>query len=341
MRPVLNAPRRIARWTGAAILMLSSAAVSLVVSAQTTPLTLVSTAWPPFTNAPGQPRFALDLVEAALGRIGLTAKTTIVSAAQFTPSLINGQFDGSAAAWKDPERERALIFSQPYLENRLVLVGRYGADVSAKALPDLQGKRVAIVEGYSYGYAIELAGPVFVRSSSEEDSLARLLKGSVDYTLMDDLVVQYIVSNYPKESATRLQIGSTTLLKRDLYLAIRRTRPDAESIIMRFNAQLRGMVADRTYHRLLHVDWIRADIDGDGVTEYVPASDRTGPTEPRRAYSLFSPPQPEPETSGTRGFYVGGNIYSDWASVPDSYKVVNSQQPDPRRASASIFKFSW
>ena len=40
---------------------------------------------------------------------------------------------------------------------------------------------------------------------------------------------------------------------RELYLAIRRSRPDAESIISGFNAQLRGMVADRTYHRLLHV----------------------------------------------------------------------------------------
>jgi polar amino acid transport system substrate-binding protein len=341
MRPFLNALPRRARWTSAAMLVLSCAAVSLVVSAQAAPLMLVSTAWSPFTNAAGQPRFALDLVEAALGRIGVTAKTTIVSAAQFTPSLLNGQFDGSAAAWKDPERERALIYSQPYLENRLVLVGRYGADVSAKALPDLAGKRVAIVEGYSYGYAIELAGPVFVRSGSEQDSLARLLKGSVDYTLMDDLVVQYIVSNYPKESATRLQIGSTPLLTRELYFAIRRTRPDAESIITRFNAQLRGMIADRTYHRLLHVEWIRADVDGDGVAEYVPRNDQPGPSEPQRAYALFSAPQPESQKAGKPGFYVGGNIYSDWASVPDSYKVVNSQQPDPRRASASIFKFSW
>ena len=49
---------------------LSLAALSLAVSAQTTQLRLVSTAWSPFTNEPGQPRFALDLVEAGLGRIG-------------------------------------------------------------------------------------------------------------------------------------------------------------------------------------------------------------------------------------------------------------------------------
>src|SRR5262245_33436004 len=113
MRPSFDALCRSARWTSAAMFVLSCVAVSYVVSAQSAPLALVSTAWPPFTNPPGQPRFALDLVEAALGRVGLTAKTTIVSPGQFTPSLLNGKFDGSPAAWKDPERERALIYSQP------------------------------------------------------------------------------------------------------------------------------------------------------------------------------------------------------------------------------------
>jgi ABC-type amino acid transport substrate-binding protein len=96
----------------------------------------------------GQPRFALDLVEAALGRIKLTANTTIVEPARFTPALLSNTFDGSGAAWKDAERERALIFSQPYLENRPILVGRKDEDVSAASLTDLKGKRIAIVEGY-------------------------------------------------------------------------------------------------------------------------------------------------------------------------------------------------
>jgi polar amino acid transport system substrate-binding protein len=315
-------------------------ALSVVTSAQGPTLTLVSTAWPPFTNAPGQPRFALDLVEAAFSRIGVTAKTAIVGAPDFTSALLTGRFDGSAAAWKDPERERVLILSQPYLENRLVLVGRHGANVSAKGLGELAGKRVAIVEGYSYGDAIDLAGPVFVRSHGEEDSLARLLKGDVEYTLMDDLVVQYIVRNYPNESGAKLEIGTAPLLTRELYLAIRRSRPDAESIITRFNAQLRGMIADRTYHRLLHLDWIRADVNGDGISEYVPLDDRSGPFAPERVYRLFSTTQ-DASDSSKPGFYIGGTIYSDWASVPESYKDINPKYPDSRRSTASIFKFVW
>jgi len=337
----LNRSQPSGRALAAAILLLTSPAVWLAAQPPqpATSLTLVSTAWPPFTNLPRQPRFALDLVEAALGRVNITAKTIIVGAPQFTSSLLSGLFDGSAAAWKDPDRERVLLFSQPYLQNRLVLVARHGADVSAKSLANLTGKRVAIVGGYSYGADIDGAGPAWIRSNSEEDSLTQLLKNRADYALMDELVVEYIVSNYPKESEQKLQIGGTPLVRRELYLAVARGRADAQSIVDRFNAQLPGMISDRTYHRLLHVDWIRADING--TPRYVPVSDRVGTTAPERVYTLFSAPEPEAEPPVKPGFYVGGNIYNDWASVPENYKVSNSDKPDPRRSTGTIFRFTW
>ena len=320
-------------------------AATLGISAQTGPLRLVSTAWPPFTSGPGQARFALDLVEAALGRFGLTAKTTIVEAAEFTPALLGDAFDGSAAAWKDPERERVLLFSQPYLENRLILVGRKGSDVSAAALSDLRGKRIAIVGGYSYGDAVNEAGTItFIRSRSEPDSLSLLLARKADYALMDELVVQHIVNSYPDEAKKKLSLGAWPLVKRQLYFAVKRTRPDAESIIKQFNAQLRGLIADRTYHRLLHVPWIQADVDGDGLTEFVPQSDKSGAVQPQHAYELFSNEKRSPnpfEVEAPRRFYVGGNIYTDWASVPNRYKVEDPQYPDSRRSTATLFQFRW
>lgn len=347
MRVPLANFRRSHRRTAATLGLLAIAALWLVgVRAQSNQLRLVSTAWPPFTNAPGQPRFALDLVETALGRIGVTTTTTIVDAAQFTPALLTGQFDGSAAAWKDPERERVLLFSQPYLENRLILVGRQGADVSARSLADLKGKRVAIVDGYAYGDTVDNSGPTFVRSGSEEDSLKQLLSSAADYTLMDDLVVKYITEHYASEARTRLQIGVTPLITRQLFFAVRRSRPDAQAIIDRFNSQVRAMIVDHTYHRLLHVNWIRADVNGDGLVEFVPQSDTAGPLEPQSAYSIFSvdPTTPEPRTEPERRYYVGGNIYTQWATVPDRYKSVDTQRPDPTQpggSTASIFTFSW
>jgi ABC-type amino acid transport substrate-binding protein len=311
-------------------------------SAQTQELRLVSTVWPPFTNPPGQPRFALDLVEAATQRVGVKTSTAIVQAADFTSALLTGPYDGSAAAWKDDSRNRVLLFSQPYLENRLVVVGRHGSDVSARELGMLKGRRIAIVDGYSYGDGLEQSGPVFVRSRSEEDSLQMMLKGEVDYTLMDELVVQYILEHYEDEARATLQVGSTPLVTRELYFAVRRTLPDAQSIIDRFNGQLKSMIVDRTYHRLLHVKWIRADIDGDGITEYIPADDKPGPQAPSLAYTLFSKtPDSQWRDTPPTGFYVGGNIYRTWAEVPQPYKSNENMQPDARRSTASIFTFSF
>ena len=223
-----------------------------------------------------------------------------------------------------------------------MLVARRGGDVSAATVADLKGKRIAIVEGYAYGEAIDQSGAAVVRSRSEEDSLKLLLDSKVDYTLMDELVVQYILSNYADEARTRLQIGSTPLVRRQLHLVVRRSLPDAESIISRFNAQLRGMIADRTYHRLLHLDWIAADVDGDGRIEFVPQSDRPGAAEPKRAYSLFSTePSPTPTPKAQGRFLLGGSIYDGWTTVPDKFKVDDPKQPDPNKSTAFIFRFAW
>ena len=330
------------RWTTAALLF-PIIAMPIVAAAQDRQLQLVSTAWSPFTNAPGQPRFALDLVGAAFERMGISAETVIVDEARLTPSLLSGEFDGSAALWRDTERERVLIYSEPYLENRLILVGRQGSDVSATSLADLAGKRVALVSGYAYGEAVETTdGPIFVGSNSEEDSLTELLDGEADYTLMDDLVIQYLISNHAEEARTRLAFGSTPLLTRSLHLAVRRSLPDAESIISRFNAELRGMIADRSYHRLLHLDWIQADVDGDGRTEYVPHDDRTGPRPPERSYELFATGSPTTELGTPRRFYFGGNVYEGWSMVPEQYRAPEFSRPEPRRRSTvRIFTFTW
>ena len=181
-----------------------------------------------------------------------------------------------------------------------------------------------------------------VPSRSEEDSVALLLAKKVDYVLMDELVVQYIFENHPNEARTKLSVGTTPLLKRALHLAVRQAHPEAASIVERFNAQLRGMIADRTYHRLLNVSWILADVDGDGITELVPKNDLSGKEPPKQAYSLFSTDalDTKPGQTGPR-FYVGGNIYTDWAAVPNRYKYPPPNVPDSDSRTGTIFTFRW
>ena len=273
----------------------------------------------------------------------IKTSTTIVDAAQFTTSLLSGKFDGSAAAWKDAERERTLLFSQPYLENRLVLVARRGGDVSAATLADLKGKRIAIVEGYSYGEAIDLSGPTFVRSRTEEDSLKLLLDGKVDYTLMDELVVQYIVSNYAEEARTRLQLGSTPLVTRQLYLAVQ-----ANAAGCGVDRQPIQRPAPRHDCRPHLPSPSAPGLDPGGHRRRRSTRARAAERSPGRgrAQACVQPdsrPNRRPCLHRRRRqrFLLGGSIYDGWTTVPDKFKVEDPKRPDPNRSTAVIFRFAW
>jgi polar amino acid transport system substrate-binding protein len=165
----------------------------------------------------------------------------------------------------------------------------------------------------------------------------------VDYALMDELVVQYIVDNYPEQSKARLQIGGTPLLTRPLHLALRKSLPDAQAILDKFNAQIKVMIADRTYHRLLRVDWIRADVDGDGLLENVAAQDKALKAEPQRAYSIFSANELEKQVKEAQPerYFFGGAVYNGWSSVPDAFKVDHLDRPEHVHPTARIFTFTW
>jgi hypothetical protein len=259
-----------------------------------------------------------------------------------TPALFEGRFDGSAAMWRDAERERRLIFSKPYLENRLLLIGRHGSDVSASSLAALGGKRIALVEGFSYGeMPIGAAAPRVVPAATVEESVQKLLAGDADYALLDDLVVQYLISHHGAEVETRLALGAKPVVTRPLHFVLRRDLPGAQGIIDRFNAELPKMVADRSYHRLLQVPWIEADVDGDGRPESVPATDQAGHDPPTREYSILAQAQAAAAATPPRRFFIGGQVYDGWGAVPDRYKVGDPTKTPWGGTVAPVFTFTW
>ena len=137
-------------------------AIPIMASAQDWRLQLVSTAWSPFTDVPGQSRFALDLVEEALQRMGVVAETVLVDEARLTPSLLKGEFDGSAALWKDPERERVLMYSQPYLEK----------PIDSRRAP--RQRRISNLTGRPYRQASRPSRRIFIWRGSENHRRADL-----------------------------------------------------------------------------------------------------------------------------------------------------------------------
>lgn len=285
------------------------------------PLQLASTPWPPFTDNERKPRVAIDLVHTALARAGHTATTSIVPDGTLTEALDQGKFVGSPAMWRSPERETFLLYSEPYLENRMLLVGRAGSDVRARTLSELRGKKVGIVEGYAYGPELEAAKePSFVAGHSDEVNLRALLDRKLDFVIADSLVIAHVFEQYPRQASERLVVAKEPLITRTLHFAIRKDAANAPAIVARFNEEIRLMLADGSYNRALGLQWVSADVDGDGRAELVPRTERVGVRPPSGSYDVLSVPAtpagsaPAPES---QRYFVGGKHYESWEAVPD------------------------
>jgi polar amino acid transport system substrate-binding protein len=298
----------------------SLAAPSLAASSPA--VRLVSDEWPPFTDVEGKPREALDLVESALLRSGVRSAFSIMSWSKALGLLEKGQLDGSAAIWKNAEREKYLLFSRPYLENRLVLVARKGTNVSQSSLSELAGERLALTKGYAYG--AELTQEANLRRTffdSDAECLRAVLKGQADYLLLDELMVQHLFRAYPDRAQRLIVSGSVALETHPLHLALRRDYPGAAQLIADFERNIEGMMKDGTYNVLLHTPWIRKDVNGDGSLDYVASSKvAVGPgKDPALTHSGYPVFDPSKRFAGmeTRApaYLIDGKSYNNWGDA--------------------------
>lgn len=285
-------------------------------------LRLGSDVWPPFTDVDGKARVAIDLVEEALRRAGVEADSEVrTDFGDVVASIRKGDLDGSAALWRSAEREEFLVFSKPYLENRLILVGLKGSNMDATTFAELIGRRVAVVGSYDYGDAMKKdSGVKFVEGPSDGENLQKLLRGEVDYVLADALLVHHLFARHGAKAQRLLQVGSSPLVVRSLHLALRRDHPNAEKIIAGFDAEVRRMMIDGSYNETLQMDWIQADVDGDGKIELILSGREAGDKPPTGSYQVFNVPA-EASDRVQVGYFVAGQRYDDWQQVPAEYKV--------------------
>lgn len=292
------------------------------------PLSLASDRWPPFTDTYQETRFALDIVHLALLRTGIEANTRILDEWTLPADLKAGKYDGSAALWKTPERSRYLHFSEPYLENRLILIGRKGLDVSAKSLHALNNKRIALVEGYAYGDLLNDTQDLAIHyGKSDIANIHSLLRGDTDYALVDSLVVQHLAKEHATQAEKHLSIGPEPLLIQSLHLALRKDHENARSILERFNEQIRIMQADGTYNRILRLSWIRTDIDQDGRTELVQGGEAIGPDAPVEAYDITYTQRMLDSVEARERYWIDGRFYDDWSQVRTAYPEERAPVP--------------
>jgi len=291
---------------------------SFITQAQQQVLNLASDVWPPFTNSENKKTIALDIVRTALEKMNYNTFYEILEFKDVVNGINSGVFDGSAALWKNKEREQTLLFSNPYLQNQLLLVGLKDSDVSFSSILELENKRVGVVNNYAYDDSLLKATNLeLVYSKSDQQNLEKLFENKIDYLLVDSLLIQYLLKFQLNDVQEYLSVSNSAFQVKTLHFAIRKDVPNASKIIDQFNLEIKKMITDGTYQNILDLDWIRVDVDGDGKTELVFNGNNAGTKIPKTAYSVF---YEQEETKGYTNYYINGKVYTNWEHIPEIYK---------------------
>ncbi len=288
--------------------------------AQERELKLAADVWPLFTNVESEKSILTDLVQEALSRIEIKSTIEIKKFTDVVKGINSGEFDGSPAFWISDERQEKYLFSKPYLYNQLVLVGRKGSDVTATSFNDLDGKKIGVVDNYAYGDFDNNKDLLIISDVSNQKNLENLLSDKIDYMLVDALLIQYMLKYQLNDVTQHLAIGQKPLLVKSLHLALNKNVDNAEEILHQFDEKIEEMIADESFNRILELNWVEADVDGDGKMELVLGSNMAGTSAPQNIYGLMMDNSYK-ENNPPQRYYVDGKLYENWDNVPKSYKL--------------------
>jgi len=254
------------------------------------PLLLSNDAWPPFIIKGNKEGTAEELVCRALERSGWSCRVKVSDWDVVLNEARIGVIDGIAAAWRNPERETFLLFSEPYLTNRIVPVINDENPVTVDSLSDLAGRRVALVTNYAYGEEITAAMSDFdaVKLKNSLQAIRAVRNGEADVALVDELVAR---DELYKSLMTGLTALDVVLAYRDLHFAITKRHPLAQVIIEDFHRAYKMMLADGTVNEILDVDWLATDFGQSGQMDVVmrrgvSLDDLSDPTDDGSVYAL-------------------------------------------------------
>ena len=264
-------------------------------------LNIAADYWPPFTSEQEGQRIAADLVEKALRKAGFIPKTKIVAWKQVIAGVKTQRFDAIIGAWKNKDREAYLQFSEPYLENRIMLIGRKDNAFNFENINQLTNKKVAIVAGYAYGPELT-DNTVFkkVTGKSDSENIKKLVAKKVDFMLADAIVAKAMQEHLPAEIKDNLVVYDKIVTFQQLYFAVRKDHPRVTDIINQFNAAISQLIADGSYNKILGISWILADTNNDGIYEYIAgdniSSSAGDPEQNHSGYQVMSPINPDNES---------------------------------------------
>jgi polar amino acid transport system substrate-binding protein len=145
--------------------------------------------------------FDIDLAKEVASRMGVELELQPIDWSAKELELNNKNID---LIWNGltitPERQESMLMSEPYMENKQIVVVLKDSDI--QSLSDLEGKDVAVQDGSSAQDALAADGDLLskINQIDFKDNVTALLdlkNGQVDALAVDSIVADYYTSQEP------------------------------------------------------------------------------------------------------------------------------------------------
>jgi len=226
---------------------------SLTQANETRTLRMVSNQWPPYVDSSlAEQGLAIEIVTKALQKKGYQPTLTIDNWPRALEGVAIGVFDATCAIWKTPEREQDLLFSEPYLKNKISFLKKKGLSIDYQQLSDLKGFIIGVLRSYAYNDEFTQShGLMKVPENYVIQNLQKLNQGAIELTLGDELVINHALKQYLPKQMHTFEFLSPALAYKDLYFAVSKSNKNAQAIIDDFNTALKEMQQDGSYDQII------------------------------------------------------------------------------------------
>ncbi|TDG13430.1 transporter substrate-binding domain-containing protein [Seongchinamella unica] len=235
-----------------ALLVAGLAFFSLGAQAQQ-PLKLMANTSPPYADARLPQRgLALELVEHVFSSTSVKPEISIENWSRAVEGAKLGVYKRLAAVWYSEERAQDLLFSEPYLSSKLIILKRRNEPRNFTDLRQLSGARLGVRTDYAYG--VDLAAIprlTLVEENHLIQNLLNLLSGKVDFVIGDRRTIIYQLNEYLKDRLNQFSVTGIQLQPVARHVAISRSLAGHEDIIAEFNAALARAESDGSHQAII------------------------------------------------------------------------------------------
>ncbi|MBK6637236.1 MAG: transporter substrate-binding domain-containing protein [Rhodocyclaceae bacterium] len=206
--------------------------------------------WYPYGGAiDGQPAgLGVDLVSAAFNAVGVNVRFTSLPYARCLEMVKRGELLACNEPARTEETESSILWpDEPLFVAQSLIYARAGSKESGLSAASLEGKSVAVTNGFEYGSSFDANKKILREVVVKEISVFRMLAAQrVEYALAYQKVANWIIANNAKEFAGKLTVvGKIDEL--GCYTGFSRTFPNSARYLKLFNQGFAKIKKNGTY----------------------------------------------------------------------------------------------